>query len=128
MSISDAEKKQIENEMIFRRVNEKVGADLDVLDAMHVADGNPHLIRDDDLLLNFKCECSNENCEVRIPLKLSKYRSVHLNRDTFIVKPNHQIDEIEKVITVEKGYLVVKKNNSTPEPNDTLKNTTIAKS
>lgn len=125
MEISNAEKKQIENEMIFRRINEKVGSDLDTLDAMHIEDGNPQLIRDEDLLLQFKCECSDENCDVRIPLRLSEYQEIHVDRNTFIVRIDHQVDPIEKVINQEKYYNVVKKNNSTPEPNDTLKDTTV---
>ena len=123
MDTTKAEQKQIENEMIFRRINEKVGSDLDALDAMHEEDGDKDLIRDDDLQLSFKCECSDENCEVRIPLKLSKYREIHVNRNSFIVKTDHQVDPIEKVIATENEYNVVMKNNSTPEPNDTLKNT-----
>ncbi len=125
MNISEAERKQIENEMIFRRMNEKVGSDLDALDQMYKDDGKPHLLRDDDLLLRFKCECSDEKCEVRLPLKLSKYREIHTNRNTFIVKKNHQVDEIEKVIMEEADYSVVVKNNSTPEPGDLLNDTTI---
>ncbi len=125
MSITKAEQRQIENEMIFRRINEKVGSGLDALDDMHREDGNDHLVRDEDLLLRFKCECSDENCEVRIPLQLSEYQRIHIDRDTFIVKTDHQVDPIEKVVSSEDGYNVVKKNNSTPEPNDTLKNTTI---
>lgn len=123
--MTEAERKQIENEMIFRRMNEKVGSDLDSLDEMHREDGNHHLIRDDDLLLRFKCECSDEKCEVRLPLRLSKYREIHTNRNTFIVKKNHQIDEIEKVIAEEKDYSVVVKNNSTPEPDNILRKTSI---
>ncbi len=110
-----ARAKQIENEMIFRRINEKVGSDLDALDVMHEEDGNNHLVRDEDFLLMFKCECSDENCDVRIPIRLSKYREVHVNRDTFIVLKDHQVDPIEIVIMEEKDYSVVKKNNSTPE-------------
>lgn len=125
MTISDAERKQIENEMIFRRINEKVGADLDALDAMHIKDGNPHLIRDDDLLLRFKCECSDENCDKRIPLRLSQYREIHTDRNTFIVITDHEVDPIEKVIHKDKDYNVVRKNNSTAEPDDTLNKTTI---
>lgn len=126
MGISKAERNQIENEMIFRRINEKIGTDLEALNAMHIEDGNPHLVRDDDLLLlNFKCECSDENCAVRIPMRLSEYRKIHLNRDAFIVKTDHQVDPIEKVVKEESGYNVVVKNNSTPEPGDTLNDTTI---
>jgi len=77
MNMPLSERRQIENEMIFRRANEKVGLDLDEIDALHVADGNPHLVRSDDLELDFKCECSDENCDARIMMKLSVYRKIH---------------------------------------------------
>lgn len=120
-----AERRQIENEMIFRRMNEKVGDDLGALDAMHIADGDIHLIRDEDLFLRFKCECSDENCEVRIPLKLSDYQAIHANRDTFIVKLNHQVDPIETILRSEDTYSVVVKNHSTSEPGKDLNETSI---
>jgi hypothetical protein len=125
MSITNAERRQIENEMIFRRINEKVGDDLGVLDAMHIEDGNVHLIQDEDLMLRFKCECSDENCAARIPMLLNEYQEIHTNRDTFIVAPNHQVDPIEKVVRESATYNVVKKNNSTPEPSDELNDTVI---
>ena len=125
MSISNAERRQIENEMIFRRINEKVGDDLGALDAMHIEDGNIYLIRDEDLLLQFKCECSDENCSVRIPLKLSEYQTIHANRNTFIVRPEHQVDPIEKVLESFPAYNIVLKNNSTSEPDNILNDTTI---
>jgi len=125
MSITHAERRQIENEMIFRRINEKVGDDLGALDAMHIEDGNIHLVRDEDLSLRFKCECSDENCSVRIPMQLSEYQSIHANRDTFVVLPDHQVDPIEKVLKETADYNVVKKNNSTPEPSNELNQTSI---
>lgn len=125
MGIPLSERRQIENEMIFRRVNEKVGDDLDVLDAEHIEQDNPEFITNDDLVLHFKCECSDENCDARIPVKLSIYKKIHENRDAFIIKPKHQVIEIEKVIKTNDTYNVVEKNNSTAEPNDTLKVTTV---
>jgi thermostable 8-oxoguanine DNA glycosylase len=125
MTISVAERRQIENEMIFRRINEQVGADLDTLDAMHIEDGNPHLVRDDDVELHFQCECSDENCTARIPISLSRYRQIHLNRDMFIVKLKHQVQEIEDVVSSEARYCIVKKKHSTPEPKGQLNKTTI---
>jgi hypothetical protein len=125
MNISHAERRQIENEMIFRRSNEKVGDGLDALDAMHIEDGDIDLIRDADLLLRFNCECSDENCTERIPLQLTEYQFIHTDRDTFIVMPDHQVDPIEKVLKKTKHYNVVKKNNSTPEPGSKLNATSI---
>lgn len=125
MDLPIAEKRQIENEMIFRRTNEKIGDSLDELDAQHIEEGHPELIRTEDLELQFRCECSDENCSERILMTMSTYDKIHRNRDTFIVKPSHQVDPIEKVIQTTDTYFVVKKNNSTTEPNDTLKDTSV---
>jgi hypothetical protein len=125
MSISLTERRQIENEMIFRRANELVGSNLDEIDANHRSDGNPQYVRDTDILLQFKCECSDEDCVARIPLKLSVYRTIHENRDAFIVKLKHQVEAIEKVILTKGKYSVVEKNNSTAEPGKTLNKTSI---
>jgi len=125
MDISITEKRQIENEMIFRRANELVGDNLDELDALHIEDDNPQLIRQEDISLRFKCECSDENCDARIPILLSVYQKIHENRNAFIVKLKHQVNAIEKVIMSEEDYNVVEKNNSTPEPGDVLNKTSI---
>lgn len=127
MDMPLTERKQIENEMIFRRANEKVGDDLDALDAQLIEDGHPELTRMVDLLLHLKCECSDENCEARIAIKLSTYRTIHENRDAFIIKLKHQVNAIEKVILTEDNYSVVEKNNSTDEPGHTLNKTSIDK-
>jgi len=125
MDMPLSERRQIENEMIFRRANEKVGDGLDQIDAMHRDDGNPELVRNEDLLLHFKCECSDEDCDARIPIKLTVYQKIHENRDAFIIKLKHQVKEIEKVILTEDNYSVVEKNNSTSEPSNTLNETSI---
>jgi hypothetical protein len=125
MTISHAERRQIENEMIFRRGNEEVGEALDDLDAQHIEAGHFDLVRDENLELYFKCECSDENCDERIPVLLDEYQTIHEDRDTFIVLPNHQFDPIEKILKKTKTYNVVKKNNSTSEPAGELNTTDI---
>jgi hypothetical protein len=125
MTMPLTERRQIENEMIFRRVNEEIGAGLDKLDAMHISDGNPQFVSDDDIILQFRCECSDEDCEARIPIKLSVYKKIHENRDSFVIKLKHQVSAIEKVIATESDYSVVEKNNSTAEPGNDLNKTTI---
>ncbi len=125
MDMPITERRQIENEMIFRRANEKVGAGLDEIDANNIEDGNPQLVRNDDIRLMFKCECSDENCVARIPIKLSIYQKIHLNRDSFIIMIKHRVEAIEDVIITEHNYSVVKKNNSTTEPGTVLNVTTI---
>ena len=125
MKIPLEERKQIENEMIFRRANEKIGIGLDELDAMHIKDGNPHLVRNDDMRLEFVCECSDENCNARIPLELSIYRKIHEDRNSSIIKLKHQVNAIEDVVVEGSEYSIVKKHNSTAEPSDKLNKTQI---
>lgn len=125
MTMPTSERRQIENEMIFRRANEKVGDQLDALDAALINEGHEDLIRTTDLELHLKCECSDENCDARIPIKLSVYQEIHENRDAFIIKPNHEVEKIEKVISSKEGYSVVLKNNSTAEPSNVLNDTVI---
>lgn len=125
MGISYTERRQVENEMIFRRANEKAGNDLSALDAMHAEDGNVELLRGEDLLLHFMCECSDENCKIRIPMRLSEYEKIHVRRDTFIVLPDHQVDPIESVVEETPAYTIVKKNNPTPEPSGGLNSTSV---
>lgn len=125
MTISNAERRQIENEMIFRRANEKVADELDDLDANHIDDGNLQLIRAEDLLLQFKCECSDENCATRIPLLFGDYQDIHTDRDTFIVLPNHQVESIETIVKVTSGYTIVRKDTTIAEPAGGLNETSV---
>jgi len=125
MDMSSRERRQIENEMIFRRANERIGHDLDELHADFIEEGHPELARNTDLLLHLRCECSDENCDARIPIKLSVYQTIHENRNAFIIKLKHQVEAIEKVIKTEDDYSVVEKNKSTAEPNNTLNVTSV---
>lgn len=125
MDIPLSERRQIENEMIFRRSNEVAVDNLEEIDTNHIEDGNPQLVRNDDMVLQFKCECSDENCDARIPIRLSVYQKIHENRDAFIIMLKHQVSAIEKIIQTGENYSVVEKNNSVPEPNDTLNKTSI---
>lgn len=58
-------------------------------------------------------------------MKLSEFDKIHVDRDTFIVANDHQVDLIEKVIKEAKDYNVVMKNNAVEEPGDNLNTTTI---
>ena len=120
MKIPLVERRQIENEMIFRRGNEKIGISLDKIDNMYVEDGTPTLVRQNDMTIQFICECSDERCKARISPPLSTYQEIHLNRSSYILKPGHEVSNIENVTQVKSGYGVVKKNHSTAEPSNNL--------
>lgn len=125
MYVSTTERRQIENEMIFRRLNEKKIDGLDMLDAMHIANDNPKLIRDYNLPVQFTCECSDENCVERIAIKYNEYLEIHKNRKSFVVKTGHQVNPIELVVQEEAKYNVVKKKKSVKAPGNKLNTTSI---
>ena len=126
MDMPLSERRQIENEMIFRRVNEKVVNELDELDAQLIKDDYPELtITDDDMVLHFVCECSDENCIERIPVKLSKYQKLHKNRKVFILKHGHEVKEIEEIIHTKNKYIVVEKNKTVGAPGNKLNTTSV---
>jgi hypothetical protein len=125
MSITNTERRLIENEIVFRRSNEKVRDELKTLDDMHREDGHKDLTRDENLKMYFKCECSDENCKNRIPMFLRDYEKIHADRSVFIVIPNHEVDSIEKVIKKTPEYNVVKKKTTKVEPSDTLNPTNV---
>jgi hypothetical protein len=126
MNTSFAERRQIENEMIFRRMNEKVTEELKALDDMHREDGHYDLVRDDNLKLQFYCECSDEDCRIRISMLLTDYQHIHKERDVFVVVPGHQVESIEEVVKKTKNYDVVKKDYTTSEPTGGLRTTPVS--
>ncbi len=123
MSMPLEEKRQIGNEMIFRRANEQISIGLDKVDAQHIDKGEPQLVRSEDYILHFLCECSDETCVTRIPMTISSFKKIHLNRGSFIIKLKHQVKSIEKVVRSEADYSVVEKNHYTTEPHKELNNT-----
>lgn len=125
MNMSISERRQIENEMIFRRSNEKVVAVIEELDSMHVEQGNPDLVTEDDLALHFNCECSDENCTERIILALDEYQQIHADRKSFIVKPGHEVTAIEEVVRTENNFSVVRKLAVVANPGTELNETSV---
>ncbi len=123
--ISLPEKRQIENEVVFRKANEKVLEELKLLTKMAKSEGNASMAPDKDLKLHFFCECSDENCHERIVLTLGKYQDLHKDRSKFIVSPDHETAAIEKVVAKKVKYSVVDKFVTPSEKATTLNATTV---
>ncbi len=109
MKISMSERRLIENEIYFRRPNEKVAKGLVELKKMAEQDGQTWLYPESDDPVGFFCECSDENCRLKIKIKPSKYLELHQNSAQFTLKPGHAIPKIEKTILNTKDYIVVEK-------------------
>ena len=112
----------VENEAVFRQYNEKVQLSLEKLDELAISEG--YIAPDTSkLTLQFYCECSDENCMLRIPFHVNQYAKIHKNRRHFVVVPSHEVILIEKVITMTPNYFVVKKFTNAPEQPQKLNST-----
>jgi hypothetical protein len=115
-----------ENEAVFRRHNEQVQQGLDEL--TQVAD--KRLYQDifpevDGLVLQFYCECADENCHQRLSLKLEEYRRIHEDRSRFVVAPGHATMDAERLVERHDDYFVVEKFLDPPEQPTTLHKTDV---
>jgi hypothetical protein len=121
-----SQRRQAENEVIFRGINEKVSTELVAIKDTAEEEGLSDLVPEIDLPVLFYCECSDENCRLRISLKPSIYAELHKNRSQFIVLPGHEVPTIEKIIYKNENYLVVEKNIVPPKSDGNLNPTTIS--
>jgi hypothetical protein len=114
-----------ENEVVFRDMNKRA---LDYIDELNdIADGDKatEFLRFDDALLHFYCECADENCHERIPIKPSQYNKIHENNSHFVILPEHQVGGLEKVVKKLVDYYVVEKYLEPPEAANRLHETDI---
>lgn len=96
------EQRAARNEAFFREVNKNiVGLD-------EQAGRSP-----DDFLV--VCECARDDCMERISLDPDAYARVREHPRRFIVRPEHQDPNIERVIERNEGYFVVEKTGAAGE-------------
>ena len=93
----DPEKKLAHNEAMFREVNETVGKT-----AAESRYSSGHLP-------SFVCECSDGGCGELIELSLTQYEDVRRDPSHFVIKPGHDIAEIENVVERFNEYVVIEK-------------------
>jgi hypothetical protein len=79
------------NQALFREVNERV-----------------EKLAESDTT-EFVCECSNTECIESVELTLSAYERIRSDSIWFVIKADHDIPQIERVIFRDDGYVVVEK-------------------
>ena len=55
------------------------------------------------------CECADQTCAETIPLTLDEYEAVRRTPTHFLVRPGHDVPEIERVVDETDRYVVVEK-------------------
>lgn len=101
-----SERRQTENEAMFRQANEKVQKKL------------KKMLPEDEyasLELYFYCECADETCAERIVMTPERYQVLHKKRDYFIIRPGHQRSQIERLVNKLSDYYTVQKFLTPPE-------------
>ena len=90
----DRQERMIENEKLFREVNERV-ADLQA----NYSGPDPEWV----------CECGDETCFDKVSVPIDDYQQIRAHDDWFLIRPGHEKTDVEKVVRQRDGFLVVEK-------------------
>ncbi len=84
------------NESLFRQVNERI----DEL-------AQKFQLREETL--SCVCECADPMCVERIEISHHEYERVRKHPEEFIIRPGHEVSQVEEVVHRETRWIVVRK-------------------
>jgi 23S rRNA A1618 N6-methylase RlmF len=90
----DREERIIENEKLFREVNERV-ADMQA----NFSAPDPEWV----------CECGDETCFEKVIVPTEEYRQIRAHGDWFLIRHGHEKPDVERVVGEHNGFVVVEK-------------------
>ena len=90
--MAESLERRARNQALFREVNEQI-----LKLAGH------------DGTTEFVCECSNTDCIDVIEVSNSDYEHIRDHPTWFVIKPDHDVPQIERIISRDDGYMVVEK-------------------
>jgi len=91
----DREQRIIENEKLFREVNERVAQ-------MDAGFSGPDPV--------WVCECGDETCFEKVAVPIEEYKRIRANQAWFVILPGHEKPDVERVVSKDDGgYYVVEK-------------------
>ena len=85
-----------QNEALYRSVNEKI-------EALSAAFG---AITD---TMSVVCECGNASCAEQIEVSIADYERIRSEATLFIIRPGHEIPDVEEVVERNDAFHVVRK-------------------
>src|ERR687884_427994 len=95
------EERVARNEAVFRRVNEEV-------------EGLDRRWREEPSEpLRLVCECGNADCSETVVVPFEVYEHVRANSRHFIVRPGHELPDVERVAVKTSAYVVAEKDTPT---------------
>jgi hypothetical protein len=94
--VTEREARLAKNEVLFRGVNEKVRE-------VRGESAGP------ESLVQFICECGRGDCVEQVELTLVEYERVRSEPECFVLKPGHELLDVEFVSERNERFLVVRK-------------------
>ena len=83
------------NESLFREVNERISEVVET--------------QGPDEELEVLCECGREGCRASLTVPRAEYEAVRGEPDRFLLAPDHELRQFERVVRRGDGYVVVDK-------------------
>ena len=99
--MSESLERLARNQSRFREVNERIEYLAEVNERIgYLAEGST---------TEFVCECSSTECISTIELTVVEYERVRSNPTWFVIKPDHDLVQIERVVSRDDGFAVVER-------------------
>jgi hypothetical protein len=70
---------------------------------------------EEDTPVAFRCECARLGCNQLVELSVREYEHVRASPKRFVVRPGHEIHDLETVIETRAGYVIVEKRDQAAE-------------
>lgn len=99
-ALTPPQRKRVENEAIFRELNQRIKKNVSRL----LAESDQ-----DKFDVKFICECSDPECFETIDITVPEFEKIHSNSRRFVIKKGHQHSDIEDVRHKGKKYAIVEK-------------------
>ena len=99
--MSESLERLAHNQTLFREVNERI---------QYLGEVNERIgYSAEGATSEFVCECSNTECISTIELTVVEYTRVRSNPTWFVIKPDHDLAQIERVVSRDDGFAVVER-------------------
>ena len=85
-----------ENQALYRQLNERIE---DLNEAFGAITGKFAVV----------CECGNLECVEQIQVSTDVYERARASPNRFILKPGHEVQDLEEVVDTEHEYVVIEK-------------------
>ena len=99
--MSESLERLAHNQTLFREVNERI---------QYLGEVNERIgYSAEGATSEFVCECSSTECISTIELTVVEYKRVRSNPTWFVIKPDHDLAQIERVVSRDDGFAVVER-------------------